>query len=372
MAGVKKLVLGSLAAAAIAGGGWAGWQYWHEWRFVESTDNAYVQADTAPIAPKVAGLVQEVRVVDDQRVHAGDLLFRIDPVDYAAAEAAATAAVEAQTARIATIGTQIELQRVVIDRAHAGIEAARAQLELARSESERSTKLAEQKWTSRETLERATSEATRAAAMLRQAEADLASAEGQLDVLQAQRTEAHAALHEAEARLAAARADLAATEVRAPVDGVVGGKSVQVGQYLRAGSQAMLVVPLPDVHIVANFKETQIGRMRIGQTVRLAVDAWPDREIEGVISSLAPASGAEFSLLPAENATGNFTKIVQRVPVRIDLEQGNALAGLLRPGLSVEVSVDTRGEADGAQLAEGVFGAARPAGLAGGSLADRL
>jgi membrane fusion protein (multidrug efflux system) len=133
----------------------------------------------------------------------------------------------------------------------------------------------------------------------------------------------------------------------------------------------MVVVPLPDVHILANFKETQIGDMRIGQVVKLAVDAWPDREIEGVIASLAPASGAEFSLLPAENATGNFTKIVQRVPVRIDVAPDNPLAGLLRPGLSVEVSVDTRGEGHGSEATEGVFGAAAPKDRPG-VLAGRL
>ncbi|WP_051328756.1 HlyD family secretion protein [Geminicoccus roseus] len=371
MASVKKVLMGGLAAAAIAAGGWAGWQYWHLWRFVETTDNAYVEADTAPIAPKIAGLVQAVEVVDDQRVHAGDVLFRIDPTDFEATVAAAKAAVEAQNARIATIGSQIALQQTNIDRARAGVEAARAELQLARSEFARSDKLARQEWTSRETLERADAETAKAEAGLRQAEADLEAARGQLEVQRAQQKEATAALHEAQARLDAARADLDATTVVAPVDGVVGGKSVQVGQYLRAGSQAMLVVPLPEVHVLANFKETQIGHMRIGQVVRLAVDAWPDQEIEGVISSLAPASGAEFSLLPAENATGNFTKIVQRVPVRIEVADDNHLAGLLRPGLSVEVSVDTRGQGQGGGLLEGVFGAAAPAGARSVQLADR-
>lgn len=372
MASVKRYVLGVVAAALAAGAGWSGWQYWHEWRFIESTDNAYVQADTAPIAPKIAGLVQEVRVIDDQRVHAGDILFRIDPTDFQAALAAAEASVEAQQARIATIGSQITLQQAVIEKATAGVEAARAQLELARSEFDRSTKLAKREWTSRETLERADAETAQAEAGLRQAEADLAAAKGQLDVHQAEQKEAHAALHEAEARLDAARSDLEATTVTAPVDGVVGGRSVRVGQYLRAGSQTMVVVPLPDVHVLANFKETQIGHMRIGQTVRLAVDAWPDQEIEGTISSLAPASGAEFSLLPAENATGNFTKIVQRVPVRIEVARDNPLSGLLRPGLSVEVSVDTRGEGDGGESTEGVFGAAQPSGDHGAQLVGRL
>ena len=365
MSSVKRFVLIGIAAVVIAAASWAGWQYWHEWRFVESTDNAYVQADIAPIAPKIAGLVQDVRVIDDQRVHAGDILFRIDQTDFAAAKEAADATVEAQKARISTIGTQIALQQSVIDRAAAGIQSARADVDLAQSEFDRSTKLAKQKWTSREVLERADAEKAKAAAALRQAEADMATAKGQLDVQEAERNEAKAALHEAEAKLASAQADMAATTVVAPVDGVIGGKSVRVGQYLRAGTQTMVIVPLPEVHILANFKETQIGRMRIGQTVKLAIDAWPGQEIEGVISSLAPASGAEFSLLPAENATGNFTKIVQRVPVRIDVARDNQLAGLLRPGLSVVVSVDTRGAGDGGHLVEGVFGAAeQPDGAA--------
>ena len=372
MAIVKKFVLTGIAAILIAGASWAGWQYWHLWRFVESTDNAYVQADIAPIAPKIAGLVKDVRVIDDQRVHAGNILFQIDQTDFVAAEAAAKATVEAQHARIATIGTQIALQQTLIDRAQAGIASARAQVDLTRSEFDRSTKLAKQKWTSREVVEQADAENAKATAIMRQAEADLASAKGQLEVLDAQRNEAQAALHEQEAKLDSARANMAATTVVAPVDGVIGGKSVRVGQYLRAGSQTMVVVPLPDVHVLANFKETQIGRMRIGQVVKLAFDAWPGQEIEGVISSLAPASGAEFSLLPAENATGNFTKIVQRVPVRIDVPRDNKLAGMLRPGLSVEVSVDTRGAGNGGALTEGVFGAAEKPNASGVEVVNDL
>jgi membrane fusion protein (multidrug efflux system) len=371
MASFKKVLLGGMAAAAIAGGSYAGWQYWHEWRFIESTDNAYVEADIAPIAPKVAGLVQVVHVTDDQRVHAGDVLFEIDPTDYDAALAAAHAAVEAQKASITTIETQINLQQALIDKAKAGIQAAQAQAQFAEADLARSNKLASAKWTSRESLEEANAETAKAEAGLQQAQADLAAANGELDVYRARREEAQAALHQAEARLQSAEADRDATTVRAPVDGVVGGKSIQVGQYLRAGSQTMVVVPLPDVHILANFKETQIGHMRIGQIAKLAIDAWPGQEIEGVISSLAPASGAEFSLLPAENATGNFTKIVQRVPVRIDVSPDNPLAGMLRPGLSVEVSIDTRGEGNGGEPTDGVFGAAAgksPSGMLAGRL----
>ena len=168
-------------------------------------------------------------------------------------------------------------------------------------------------------------------------------------------------LAQAQATLDVAQNDLDNTVIKAPVDGVVGNKGVQTGQYVKVGTQLMAVVPLPQVYIVANFKETQLENMRPGQPVEISIDAYPNHKLIGTVESFAPASGAVFSLLPPENATGNFTKVVQRVPIRIAVPKENALAGLLRPGLSVEVSVDTRAVGTGPTLAGAIFGAAQAA-----------
>jgi membrane fusion protein (multidrug efflux system) len=210
-------------------------------------------------------------------------------------------------------------------------------------------------------FDRATADMRKAQAELARTKAQLNAERGQLVVLRAEREEATAKLARDQAALVVAEVDLDNTIIRAPVDGVVGNKAVELGQYVRAGAQLMAVVPLPAVHIVANFKETQIERMRPGQRVEISVDAYPNVTLEGQVESFAPASGAVFSLLPPENATGNFTKIVQRVPVRIAVPDDNPLAGLLRPGLSVEVRVDTRAADDGPAMVGGVFGVAQAA-----------
>lgn len=372
MAVARRAVLPVLAVVALAGLGWAGWRWWTDWRFVEGTDNAYVEADTTPIAPKVPGYVATVAVQDNQHVVAGDVLLELDAAEYRADVDAARAVVDSQKAKLTTLDAQIDLQATLIERAQAGVDAAEADLRWAESDYGRSEKLVKNNWASKETYEHAGSQIDRARAMAAQARADKTAAEGQLAVYHAQRDEVVAALRQAQASQARAEADLDGTVIRAPVAGIIGAKSAQPGQYLRAGAQAMVLVPLPAVHVVANFKETQIGQMLVGQPVRVVVDAWPDQPIEGRIASLAPASGAEFSLLPPENATGNFTKIVQRVPVRVEVDPHNPLAGRLRPGLSVEVSVDVRGEGTGESVA-GVFGAALAAtGTAQAGHADVL
>ena len=342
MAVARRAVLPVLAVVALAGLGWAGWRWWTDWRFVEATDNAYVQADTTPIAPKVPGYVAAVAVQDNQQVAAGDVLLELDSAEYHADVDAAGAVVDSQKAKLTTLDAQIALQATLIERAQAGVDAAEADLRWAESDYGRSEKLVKNNWASKETYEHAGSQIDRARAMAAQAQADKSAAEGQLAVFRAQRDEVAAALRQAQANQARAEADLDGTVIRAPVAGIIGAKSAQQGQYLRAGAQAMVLVPLPAVHVVANFKETQIGEMRIGQPVKVVVDAWPDQPIEGRIASLAPASGAQFSLLPPENATGNFTKIVQRVPVRIAIAPESAGKHVLRPGMSVVVSIDPR------------------------------
>ncbi|HYF89431.1 HlyD family secretion protein [Azospirillum sp.] len=356
--GVRKIVLSGVALAVLAGGAVAGENWWREGRFMESTDNAYVQSDITVVSPKVSAYVRDVKAAENQLVRAGDVLAVLDDQDFRAKVAEAEAAVTAQRAALGTLDTKLELQRTVIDQAAATLASAEAEQRRAQQEFERSRSLANDSWTSRQKLETADADLRKAVAQVAKSRAALASENEQVNVLRATRTETEAHLAQAEATLKTARIDLENTVVRAPVDGVIGNRGVQVGQYARPGVQLLSLVPLPDVYVVANFKETQLSRMRPGQHVSISVDAFPDRHLEGIVESFAPASGSKFSLLPPENATGNFTKIVQRVPVRIALPRDNALAGLLRPGLSVVAEVDTRGaDALPHVTAGGVFGA---------------
>lgn len=337
-----------LAGAGAAGG----WYWWSEARFRISTDNAYVQGDISIISPKVAGYVRAVAVTDNQPVKAGDVLAAIDDTDYAAKVAEAEAAVAGHQAAIAGIDRKLQWQASMIDAAQAIVSSARAELVRAQPNYERYKKMVASKIVGKSDFDQVEADLRKAEAEVTHSNAELTAEQGQLVVLQADRKQAEAQLAQAEAALTMARNDLANTVIKAPVDGVVGNKGVQLGQYVKAGTQLMAVVPLPKVHVVANFKETQIEHMRSGQPVTITVDAYPDQPITGSIESFAPASGAVFSLLPPENASGNFTKVVQRVPVRIALPADNPLAGLLRPGLSVEVSVDIRAPGAGPGTAQ--------------------
>jgi membrane fusion protein (multidrug efflux system) len=339
---MRKLLLpiglGVLILAASAGG----WYWWTHGRFVETTDNAYVESDISSISPKVAGYIHRLNVVDNQQVRAGDVLAVIDDRDFTARVGQAKAAVAGAQAAIVSTDRKIDLQAALIEQAAAAVESAEAERARAQPEYERYKKMVATNIVGKSDYDRTAADLRKAEAELVRAKAELTAARGQLVVLQAERDEALARLEQDKAALAVAEIDLDNTILRAPVDGVVGNKAVEVGQYVRAGSQLMAVVPLPEVHIVANFKETQLERMRPGQRVEISVDAYPDVTLQGSIESFAPASGAVFSLLPPENATGNFTKIVQRVPVRVAVDQDVARQGLLRPGLSAVVSVDTR------------------------------
>lgn len=315
--------------------------YFTTGRYIQTTDNAYVEADIAVIAPKVAGYVRAVPVTDNQPVKAGDPLMIIDDRDYRAAVARAVAAVAQQRQGIGAARATASAGGAQVGEAQATLVAAQAEAVRARADVARFATLRKQGWVSQATLDVRVADAASRDAAVAQASAAIAAARAAQRASQAGTGGASAQLSGAQASLDAARLDLANTVVRAPVTGTVGNRSVRVGQYLRIGQQAMVVVPLGAIYVVANFKETQIGGMRPGLPVKLSFDAYDAAEVTGRIVSLSPAAGSRFSMLPPENATGNFTKIVQRVPVRIAL--GRLPAGVrLVPGMSVEASVDVR------------------------------
>lgn len=312
------------------------------WRFEVSTDDAYVQADIAAIAPKLSGYVAAIKVTDNQRVRAGDVLVELDTSDIKPRVDQAAALVESRKAGVANAKAKLNLQQSVIGQANAAIASAEAEGVRSRKDIERYRALAGKGWVSRQRLELAIAEASKADAGTDRARAALEAERAQVPVIESALQQAEADLKQAEAQLALAQADLANATLRAPFDGVVGNRTVQDGQFVRAGVQVMAVVPLPNVYVVANFKETQIQSMVAGQAVRLDVDALPGVDFKGTIESLAPASGSLFSLLPPENATGNFTKVVQRIPIRIRVEGTADELARLRAGMSVAITVDVR------------------------------
>ena len=340
--GMRRLALMGAAGLLALGAAWYGYDWWTVGRFVEATDDAYVGGEVTVIAPKVAGFIAEVAVTDNQAVHAGDLLVRLDDRDYRAALAKTQAAVEAAQAGLDNLDAARRLQQAEIAAAQAGIGAADAELVRAHDDQIRYRTLADKAAASVEAFQKADATYKEAAAASLKAKAALDAAERQLDVIETRKREIRAALEGAEADRDAARLNLSYTELRAPVDGVVGNRSARLGAYAVVGAQLLSVVPAHGLWVDANFKESQLACMRPGQPVTVTADILPGTRFEGRIESLAPATGAQFSVLPAENATGNFTKIVQRVPVRVRLVGDAATLGALRPGLSVTASVDER------------------------------
>ena len=347
-------VLGGVAAIAVAvTGSW----WFTEGRWIQSTDNAYVQGDIAVLGPRIEGDVAVIDVADNQRVHAGDPLIRLDPADWQARLAQAQASAAESDAAVVTSQRQVGQQRATIDAAQAAIAQAEAQETLTSADAARSASLTAGGWASHQANDQAIADRRKAAAALTSAQAQKAVAEQQLGVLASQATQAQARAQNAAAAVKLAEDNLAYTVIRAPFDGIVGNRAAQLGQHVTAGQQLIAVAPLPgQLYVVANFKETQLRRMRPGMNVRLVPDIDPDAAVDGTVNSLAPATGALFSLLPPENATGNFTKVVQRVPVKIAIDPAEAAqAGWLRAGLSVTAEVDTRGP-QAERL--GLFGAA--------------
>ena len=338
-----KHLLGVAAGLAVAAGAaWYGWSWWTVGRFIETTDDAYVGGEITVIAPKVAGFIERVAVTDNQRVHAGDLLIKLDDRDYRAQLARATAAVDAEEAALANLAAKRRLQEALIDHANAALEAADAELVRTRQDIGRYRELAAVHYASEQRLQQADADYKKAVAGEREAQASAEAAGRELAVIDTQLRQTEADRDAAKAAAALAELNLGYTEIRAPVDGVVGNRSARAGAYAGVGQQLLAVVPAHGLWVDANFKENQIGRMRAGQDVTITADVLPGERFQGRVASLAPATGAEFSVIPPENATGNFTKIVQRVPVRIRLEGDAATLGRLRPGLSVEVDVDQR------------------------------
>jgi membrane fusion protein (multidrug efflux system) len=346
---VRVLLRGALRLAivlALAVTAQAALYYAHYWwtagRYLVTTDDAYVGARNATLSPKVAGYVIEVAVEDNAQVKAGDVLLRIDDGDYRLAVAMARDQIAIEQATILRLARQVTAQRAAVDQARSQLASAKAGATRTALELRRQQDLASRQINSHQALEQAQANDDQAIAAVQAAEAGIASAEANVEVLKAQQDEAQRTLEQLHTALARTERDLSFTVIRAPFDGVIGNRAVQIGDYVQPTQRLASLVPLEAVYIDANFKETQVARMRPGQPVSITVDALPDRSIPGVVASFAPASGSVFSLLPPDNATGNFTKIVQRIPVRILVPRDVTVQAVLRPGMSVVVSVDTK------------------------------
>ena len=338
---LRRIALILALLAGTAAGAYYGHGYWTTGRYLESTDDAYVKADSTIIAPKVSGYIGEVLVGDNQPVKAGQLLARIDDRDFRAAFSQAEADVAAAEAAVRNLDAQIALQQPLIEQGTADVAAAEATLKFAQEEQARYDGLMK---SGSGTIQRAqqTDAALREkTAQLQHGRSGLLAAERKVDVLTTERARAVAQLDRAHAVAQQATLNLSYTTITAPVGGTVGARSLRVGQFVQAGTQLMAVVPLDAVYVVANFKETQLTNVRNGQPVEIRIDSFHGTTLKGHVDSLSPASGLEFALLPPDNATGNFTKIVQRVPVKIVLDD-HGLNGLLRPGMSAEPVVNTK------------------------------
>lgn len=334
---------------AIGAGAYYGHYWWTSGRYFIGTDDAYVGAKNATLSPKVSGYIADIVVTDNARVSAGDVIARIDDGDYRLAVQTVRDQIAVQQASIQRLGQQIAAQEAAVDQTRAQVASAKAAATRADLELKRQQDLASRQVSSKQLLEQAQAAFDQSIASVQAAEAAVQSATANVGVFHAQQEEARRTLKQYETSLAKAERDLSFTVIRAPFDGVIGNRAVQVGDYVQPTQRLASLVPLDAVYIDANFKETQLARVQPGQPVSISVDAYPDHKLEGRVASVAPASGSVFSLLPPDNATGNFTKIVQRLPVRILVPAAIAEKSLLRPGMSVVVSVNTK---PGAPVAE--------------------
>ncbi|UZE48546.1 HlyD family secretion protein [Rhodopseudomonas sp. P2A-2r] len=340
--GKKKVVLLGIGAVLALAAAAYGVNYYLVGRFMVSTDDAYVRANNTTLGARVSGHIAAILPGDNASVKAGDVLFRIDDGDYRIAVDAARHKIDTQQATIARIGRQVTAMQSAVEQASAQQASADAMSKRAALDFDRQDALSTKGFASRAIFE--TSQATRdqTAAAVLSAKAAVDAARDNVEVTKAQQNEARAQLAELQSALDKAERDLSFTEVKAPVDGIFSNRLVNTGDFISAGQRLANVVPLDAVYIDANFKETQLRRLKPGQPVRIELDADASRDIEGVVDSLAPAAGAVFTLLPPDNATGNFTKIVQRVPVRIKVPAAIAKENLLRAGMSVYVRVNTK------------------------------
>ena len=330
------LIIGAIALLLI--GAWWYWDYQTTGKYFQSTDNAYIAADAVIVAPKIGGYVDRVLVEENQDVQEGDPLAQLDVRDYRAQEAQVQAQIEASLANAQTVRAQIGEQRAAISQAQAQLASARAEAALAADQLRRYEPLAASGAEPRERLDQLRAQARMARAQVDASQAALRASQLRIGTLEEQVGQARSQADAARAQLEAAQLNVESTLLRASISGRVGDVAVRQGQFVQPGTRLMSVVPVEQIFIEANFKETQVGLMRVGQPVAIEVDALSDLEI----ASIAPGTGAEFSILPPENATGNFTKIVQRVPVRIAIAASPEVRQLLVPGMSVVVTVDTR------------------------------
>ncbi len=337
-----RLILVIVLIAAIVGGVLWFLHYQSTGKFMQSTDDAYIQADAVTVSPKVSGYVEKVLVAENQAVKAGQPLLQIDTRDYKAQAAQYEAQTDVARANAQGVRAQIREQQAAVDRARAELAAAQSDARFAESEVARYTPLAASGAETAEKLSQLRNQARQANATVRSNAAALVSAQRRIGSLQAQVSQAEAQGEATQAQLESAKVNLGSTTIRASIDGRIGDKTVRIGQFVQSGTRMMSIVPVTKLYVEANFKETQLGLMRVGQPVTLEVDAIAGVEIHGRVESVSPGTGAQFSLLPPQNATGNFTKIVQRIPVRIAIDAGPETRALLVPGMSVSVTVDTR------------------------------
>jgi len=316
-------------------------QYWTRGRFVESTNDAYIQADQVTVATRVSGFVDQVLVRDNQSVQTGQPLVRVDDRDPRAKMEAALAQVDQGRASVVQAQAQIRAQEAQIAQNEAQLGGAITKAKFAERQAARYGPLAADGAETTEKYDQMRQDSEQAVATMTQDKAALLAARRQIDTLKAQILTANAQIEQAQAQVRQARVDLDATLVRASIDGRIGDKTVRVGQYVQPGTPMMTVVPVQNLYLVANFKETQLGRMRVGQPATIKVDALGGKALHGVVESFSPGTGAQFALFPPNNATGNFTKIVQRIPTRIRVDAGPEARKLLAAGLSASVSVDT-------------------------------
>jgi membrane fusion protein (multidrug efflux system) len=338
---LKRTVLGLVAIAAVAAAGYFAYDYWKVGRFLHSTTNAYVRADYTIVAPKISGYVTQVLVQDNEPVTAGQVIAVIDDRDFRVQLDQAQADIDLANAALRNIDAQIAQQQSALDQEAAGVTSDEASLTFAQADHTRYRKLKRAGYGSVQRAQQAETTMREKSAALQRSRASLVVAERHIDVLTSERGRFTAQRERALATYHQAELNLSYTAITAPMSGTVGARALRVGQYVQSGTPLMAVVPLQAVYVVGNFKETQLAHVHSGQAVEVLVDSFPGFKLKGHVDSISPASGQEFSLLPADNATGNFVKIVQRVPVKIVIDD-NPLAGRLRPGMSVEAIIDTR------------------------------
>ena len=341
----RKLLLGTAAIILIAAGAYYGHNYSTVGRVEVETHDAYLKADNSAVAPKIKGYIADVLVKDNEAVKEGQPLARIDDRDFKAALEQAKGDVAAAEATIEAKQAALAIQQSIIAAARATVDVDQANATFAEQNNKRYATLATSGYGNIQNAQQAASQIAAAKATVVRDSAALDAAMKQVDLLKAELAQAKAALEHDLAVLHQAELNLSYATIIAPVDGVIGNRTLRVGQYVQAGTQLMSVVPTASVYVIANYKETQLTDVHAGQAVDIEVDMFPGRAYHGHVDSVAPASGQEFALLPPDNATGNFTKVVQRIPVKIVLDADSAAGGDLRPGMSVQPSIDTKADA---------------------------